>query len=157
MNYDFTVKETDGKDVSLKDFRGKKVVLYFYPKDNTGAWTQEALEFGELHQEFIKADTVILGISRDSLKSHANFRDKYDIPFLLLSDESKEVHNLFQVMKMKKQYGKEFLGVERSTFVFDREGILAKEYRNVKVPGHAAEVLEWVQSMDWLAHVMYNK
>lgn len=98
----------------------------------------------ELIDEFEKNNTVVIGISRDSLKSHAKFRDKYDIPFLLLSDETKEVHNLFNVMKMKKLYGKEHLGVERSTFIFDREGNLIKEFRNVKAKGHAREVLDFV-------------
>lgn len=142
--FDFVLKETDGKDISLKDFRGKNVVLYFYPKDNTSGWTTEALEFVELIDEFEKNNTAVIGISRDSLKSHAKFRDKYDIPFLLLSDETKEVHNLFNVMKMKKLYGKEHLGVERSTFIFDREGNLIKEFRNVKAKGHAREVLDFV-------------
>lgn len=147
MNYDFILKETDGKDISLKDFKGKNVVLYFYPKDNTSGWTTEALEFVELLKEFEKIDTVIIGISRDSLKSHAKFRDKYAIPFLLLSDETEEVHNLFKVMKMKKLYGKEYLGVERSTFVFDKEGNLIKELRNVKAKGHAKEVLDFINSL----------
>lgn len=146
-NYDFVLKETDGKDISLKDFRGKNVVLYFYPKDNTSGWTTEALEFVELLKEFESLDTVIIGISRDSLKSHAKFRDKFDIPFLLLSDEAEEVHNLFNVMKMKKLYGKEYLGVERSTFVFDKEGNLIKEFRNVKAKGHAKEVLDFIRSL----------
>lgn len=147
-NYDFVLKETDGKDISLKDFRGKNVVLYFYPKDSTSGWTTEALEFVELLDEFESQDTVIIGISRDSLKSHAKFRDKYNIPFLLLSDETEEVHNLFNVMKMKKLYGKEYLGVERSTFIFDKEGNLIKEFRNVKANGHAREVLDFIRSMD---------
>ena len=101
----------------------------------------------ELLKEFEKYDTVIVGISRDGLKSHAKFRDKYAIPFLLLSDETEEVHNLFKVMKMKKLYGKEYLGVERSTFIFDKEGNLIKELRNVKAKGHAKEVLDFVNSL----------
>lgn len=141
---DFTLKETDGKDISLKDFKGKNVVLYFYPKDNTSGCTTEALEFMELHEEFDKLNTVIMGISRDSLKSHARFRDKYDLPFLLLSDENQEVHDLFKVMKMKKAYGREYLGVERSTFIFDKNGELVKEFRNVKAKGHAKEVLDFI-------------
>lgn len=146
-DYDFILKETDGKDISLKDFRGKNVVLYFYPKDNTSGWTTEALEFVELLNEFKSLDTVIIGISRDSLKSHAKFRDKYNIPFLLLSDETEEVHKLFDVMKMKKLYGKEYLGVERSTFIFDKEGNLIKEFRNVKAAGHASEVLDYIRNL----------
>lgn len=101
----------------------------------------------ELLKEFESLDTVIIGISRDSLKSHAKFRDKFDIPFLLLSDEAEEVHNLFNVMKMKKLYGKEYLGVERSTFVFDKEGNLIKEFRNVKAKGHSKEVLDFIRSL----------
>lgn len=102
----------------------------------------------ELLDEFESQDTVIIGISRDSLKSHAKFRDKFNIPFMLLSDETEEVHNLFNVMKMKKLYGKEYLGVERSTFIFDKEGNLIKEFRNVKASGHAREVLDFIRNID---------
>ncbi len=101
----------------------------------------------EFHKKFKDLNTVILGISKDSLKSHEKFRDKYNIPFLLLSDESKEVHEMFDVMKAKKMYGKEYLGVERSTFVFDKEGNLIKEYRKVKVKGHAEEVLNYIRDL----------
>ena len=100
----------------------------------------------ELLDEFEKLDTVIMGISRDSLKSHAKFRDKYNLPFLLLSDETEEVHKLFDVMRIKKMYGKEYLGVERSTFVFDKEGTLIKEFRDVKAKGHAKEVLDFIMN-----------
>lgn len=143
--YNFTLKETDGEDISLEDFKGKNVVLYFYPKDNTSGCTTEAVEFRDLHDEFKKLDTVILGISRDSLKSHAKFREKQDLPFLLLSDEDEEVHKLFDVMKPKKMYGREYIGVERSTFVFNKEGELVKEYRNIRAKGHAAKVLEFIK------------
>lgn len=102
----------------------------------------------EVHKEFQDLNTVILGISKDSLVSHEKFRDKYKIPFLLLSDETKEIHEMFDVMKPKKMYGKEYLGVERSTFVFDTEGNLIKEYRKVKVKGHAGEVLDFVRSLE---------
>lgn len=112
---EFTLKETDGKNISLKDFRGKNVVLYFYPRDNTSGCTTEAIEFRDLYEEFKKLDIVILGISRDKLKSHAKFRDKLELPFLLLSDEDEKVHNLYDVMKLKKMYGREYIGVERST------------------------------------------
>ena len=148
MDYNFVVKETDGKDISLKDFKGKNVVLYFYSKDDTSGWTTEALEFVELLKEFDKYNTIIMGISRDSLKSHAKFKEKYSIPFLLLSDEKEEVHNLFDVMKLKKMYGKEYLGVERSSFVFDKAGNLAKEFRNVKPKGHAKEVLDFIIELE---------
>lgn len=143
--YNFTLKETDGEDISLEDFKGKNVVIYFYPKDNTSGCTTEAVEFRDLHDEFKKLDTVILGISRDSLKSHAKFREKQDLPFLLLSDEDEEVHKLFDVMKPKKMYGREYIGVERSTFVFNKEGELVKEYRNIRAKGHAAKVLEFIK------------
>ena len=105
------------------------------------------MEFGELYEEFKKLNTEILGISRDSLKSHVKFRDKYNLPFLLLSDEDKTVHKMFDVMKLKKLYGKESMGVERSTFVFDENGELIKEYRNVKAQGHAREVYDYLKSL----------
>jgi peroxiredoxin Q/BCP len=129
----------------LDNFRGQNVVLYFYPKDNTAGCTTEATEFRNLYNEFVEKDTVILGVSRDTLKSHAKFREKYNLPFLLLSDEDEEVHKLFDVMKLKKMYGKEYMGVERSTFVFDREGELVKEFRNVKAKGHAEKVLKSIE------------
>ncbi|MBU5310823.1 peroxiredoxin [Tissierella carlieri] len=146
LNYDFVLKETSGNDISIKDFKGKNVVVYFYPKDNTAGCTTEALEFMDLYDEFEKLDTVIIGISRDSLKSHAKFRDKHDLPFLLLSDEDEDVHNLFNVMKLKKMYGKEYMGVERSTFIFNKDGELIKEFRNVKAKGHAEKVLEFIKN-----------
>lgn len=145
MEYNFTLKETDGADVSLKDYFGKNVVVYFYPKDNTAGCTTEAMEFRDLHDEFEKTNTVVIGISRDSLKSHAKFREKQNLPFLLLSDEEQVAHKLFDVMKLKKMYGKEYMGVERSTFVFNKEGELVKEFRNVKAKGHAEEVLRFVK------------
>ncbi|MEG2892828.1 MAG: peroxiredoxin [Clostridium sp.] len=143
--YDFVLKETDGSDVSLKDFKGKNVVLFFYPKDNTSGCTAEANEFKELNSQFQGLDTVILGISRDSIKSHAKFREKHELPYLLLSDEEKVVHNMFDVMKMKKVCGKESLGVERSTFVFNKNGELIKEFRKVKSKGHAQDVLDFIK------------
>lgn len=145
--YSFKLKETDGKEISLDDFKGKNVVLYFYPKDNTPGWTNEALEFMEFHKEFEENNTVILGISKDSLKSHQKFRDKHNLPFLLLSDETCEVHDMFDVRKKKTMFGKEYLGVVRSTFVFDTEGNLIKEFRNVKASGHAKDVLEFVKGL----------
>lgn len=147
LKYDFTLKETDGNNISLKDYLGKRIVLYFYPKDNTAGWTTEAQEFMEFHKEFEDLNTVILGISKDGLKSHEKFRDKYSIPFLLLSDESKEVHEQFDVLKPKKMYGKEYMGVERSTFIFDEEGNLVKEFRKVKASGHAKEVFDFIKAM----------
>lgn len=147
VKYDFVLKETDGADISLDSFKGKNVVLYFYPKDNTAGCTTEALEFMELQNEFNKQDTVVLGISRDSLNSHVKFRDKFNLPFLLLSDVDQEVHKLFNVMKLKKMYGKEHMGVERSTFIFNKSLELVKEFRNVKAKGHAEEVLDFVKNI----------
>ena len=122
LKYEFTLKETDGKDISLSDYKGKKLVVYFYPKDNTPGWNNEANSFKDLYDQFKDNNTEIIGISRDSLKSHAKFRDKFDLPFLLLSDEDKKVHELFNVMVPTKMFGKEGMGVERSTFVFNKDG-----------------------------------
>ena len=145
--YKFTLKETDGEEISLDDFKGQNVVLYFYPKDNTPGWNNEAKSFKDLYDQFKDLNTVILGISRDNLSSHAKFRDKFDLPFLLLSDVDAEVHKLFEVIKPKKLYGKEYIGAERSTFIFNKDGDLIKEYRNVKVEGHAEEVLEFIKNI----------
>lgn len=145
--YNFTLKETDGKDISLEDYKGQNVVLYFYPKDNTPGWKNEATSFKDLYDQFKELDTVILGVSRDSLSSHAKFRDKLELPFLLLSDDEGEVHKLFDVVQPKKLYGKEYIGVERSTFVFNKDGDLVKEFRNVKVNGHAENVLEFIKTI----------
>ncbi len=145
QKYNFTLQETDGRNVSLDDFKGQNVVIYFYPKDNTSGCTTEATEFGDLYDEFNKLNTIILAISRDSLKSHAKFREKQNLPFLLLSDKDEEVHKLFDVMKLKKMYGKEYMGVERSTFIINEDGELIKEFRNVKAKGHAEEVLKFIK------------
>ena len=146
-NYEFTLIETDGKDISLSDYRGKNVVVYFYPKDNTPGWNSEANSFKDLYDQFKENNTEILGVSRDSLKSHAKFRDKFQLPFLLLSDEDQKVHEQFNVMVPTKMFGKEGIGVEGSTFIFNSEGELVKEYRKVKVDGHAEEVLNFVKDM----------
>lgn len=143
--YNFTLKETDGRDISLEDFKGQNVVLYFYPRDNTAGCTTEATEFRDLYDEFKKLNTVVLGISRDSLESHAKFRDKHKLPFLLLSDPTEEVHKLFGVMKLKKMFGREYMGVERSTFIFDKDGKLVKEFRNIRAKGHAEKVLTFIR------------
>lgn len=147
LKYEFTLKETDGKDISLSDYKGQNVVVYFYPKDNTPGWNNEANSFKDLYDQFKESNTEILGISRDSLKSHAKFRDKFDLPFLLLSDEDKKVHEIFNVLVAKKMFGKDVIGVERSTFVFNKEGELVKEFRNIKIDGHAAEVLKYIKEI----------
>lgn len=142
---DFTLPGSNGKDVSLSDFRGKKVVIYFYPKDMTPGCTTESCEFRDFHGDYNKLNTEVIGISPDDLKSHDKFIEKYNLPFLLLADEEQKVCQLFDVWKLKSMYGKEFMGVERSTFLIDEEGKLVKEWRKVKVDGHVNEVLEAVK------------
>ncbi|ROT99594.1 peroxiredoxin [Marinobacter sp. R17] len=145
---DFTLPATGEQDISLSDFRGKKnVVIYFYPKDSTPGCTTEGGDFRDHHDAFEKADTVIFGVSRDGIKSHENFKAKQSFPFELLSDKDETVCKLFDVIKLKKMYGKESLGVERSTFLIDKEGVLRQEWRKVKVKGHVEEVLEAAQGL----------
>jgi peroxiredoxin Q/BCP len=122
------------------------VVLYFYPKDNTPGCTTEGAQFRDLHAKFVKAGCSVYGVSRDSLKTHENFKAKMAFPFELLSDESEKVCNQFGVMKMKNMYGKKVRGIERSTFVLDRDRVIRREWRGVKVPGHAQEVLDFVEA-----------
>lgn len=143
---DFTAESTGGP-FTLSANLGKSVVIYFYPKDNTPGCTTEGMEFRDLARDFAKAGAVILGVSRDSLKSHANFKAKLGLPFELISDPEEKLCEQFGVMKLKNMYGKQVRGVERSTFVFDRTGKLAREWRAVKAPGHAAQVLEFVNSL----------
>ncbi len=144
---DFELPSHEGGTVSLSQFKGKNIVLYFYPKDNTSGCTLEAEGFRDRRKEFEELNTVILGVSKDSIKSHSNFAVKIGINFDLLSDSVETVHKLYDVIKPKKMYGREYMGTERSTFVIDKEGNLVKEYRNVKVKGHVDEVLEFVKSI----------
>ena len=144
---DFTLLDKRGNSVSLSDFLGKKVVLYFYPKDSTPGCTTQAQGFRDLHEEFLSAGARIIGVSRDSLKSHENFIGKQSLPFPLISDTDETLCQLFGVIKMKNMYGKQVRGIERSTFLIDREGRLAREWRGVKVPGHVDEVLQAVQAL----------
>jgi peroxiredoxin Q/BCP len=143
---DFAVASTDGT-FRLSDHAGHPVVLYFYPKDNTPGCTTEGMQFRDLYPKFAKLGAVVAGVSRDSLKSHANFRDKMAFPFPLLSDADEALCTRFGVIKMKNMYGKKVRGIERSTFVIDRAGHLAREWRGVKVPGHADEVLAFVKTL----------
>ncbi len=136
-----------GGEVSSAGGKGKIVVLYFYPKDNTPGCTNEAAEFRDLHPQFLRAGALVYGISRDSLKSHAGFKDKLGLPFELISDPDEALCSAFDVIKMKNMYGKQVRGIERSTFVVDAAGKLAREWRGVKVPNHAADVLEFVKSL----------
>ena len=143
---DFTAAASGGA-FTLSAHTGKAVVLYFYPKDNTPGCTTESQDFRDLHAEFEKLGVIVAGISRDSLKSHAGFRSKFELPFELISDSEEKLCSQFGVMKMKNMYGKQVRGIERSTFVFDAAGQLAREWRGLKVPGHAQEVLEVVKSL----------
>jgi len=144
---DFSAPATGGSTFRLSAAFGKSVVLYFYPRDNTPGCTDEGRQFNELHSKFRKLDCEIVGISRDSLRSHENFKSKQGFSFELLSDENEHVCNMFGVMKMKNMYGKKVRGIERSTFAIDANGIMRREWRGVKVPGHAREVLEFVESI----------
>jgi thioredoxin-dependent peroxiredoxin len=144
---DFTLPATGGTDFTLSSFRGKPLVIYFYPKDNTPGCTTESRQFRDLYPEFRKTGCEVVGISRDSIKSHENFKAKFTLPFALLSDAGEKACTQFGVIRMKKLYGKEVRGIERSTFVIDKNGLLQHEWRGVKVDGHAAEVLKFVQSL----------
>jgi peroxiredoxin Q/BCP len=144
---DFTLPATGGKDISLSDFRGRNVVIYFYPKDSTPGCTTEGQDFRDRINTFRRRKTVILGISRDSIKSHENFKAKQEFPFDLLSDAEEQACRLFDVIKEKNMYGRKVLGIERSTFLIDAEGILRREWRKVAVSGHAEEVLDAVKAL----------
>jgi len=143
----FSVPATGGKSLGLKDFKGKRLVLYFYPKDSTPGCTTEGQDFRDHYKQFQKANCEVLGVSQDSLKRHDNFKSKHDFPFELLSDEDGTLCEQFDVIKLKKMYGKEFMGIERSTFLIDENGKLVQEWRQVKVPGHVAEVLAAVKAL----------
>lgn len=144
---DFELAATGGQRFRLSEHRGRILVLYFYPKDNTPGCSNEAKDFARLYPDFANAGADILGVSRDSLKSHENFKAKLGLPFLLASDPEEAVCELFGVMKVKNLYGKQVRGIERSTFVIDGKGVLVREWRGVKVPGHAEEVLRFVQTL----------
>lgn len=139
---DFTLIGSDNQEHKLSQYRGKKVILYFYPRDNTPGCSTEACNFRDSNDVFINKNAIIIGISRDSLKSHTKFIEKFNLPFILLSDEKEEVCNLFNVIKEKNMYGKKVFGIERSTFIINEEGILIKEYRKVKVKDHVSTVLK---------------
>ena len=143
---DFTAAATGGA-FTLSAHKGHPVVLYFYPKDNTSGCTLEGTDFRDLHKQFAKLGAVVAGVSRDSLKSHENFRAKFDFPFDLISDADEKLCAQFGVIKMKNTYGKKVRGIERSTFLIDAKGVLAREWRGVKVAGHAAEVLAAVKAL----------
>ncbi len=144
---EFSATMTGDQIFNLSDYKEKKIVLYFYPKDNTPGCTAESIQFRELHPQFQQANTKIFGVSRDSIRSHEGFKAKLDMPFELISDPDETLCAMFNVMKIKNMYGKKVRGVERSTFVIDGNGKLVKEWRGVKVPGHVDEVLEFVKAL----------
>lgn len=144
---DFELESTGDKKFKLEDYRGKKLIIYFYPKDNTPGCTTESQQFSVLYEQFKTLNCDIVGVSRDSIKSHENFREKLGIPFNLLSDSSETICNRFEVMKLKNMYGKQVRGIERSTFIIDEQGKLIKEWRGVKVPGHVDEVLAFIRTL----------
>ncbi|KMY85599.1 Thiol peroxidase, Bcp-type [Candidatus Paraburkholderia calva] len=143
---DFTAPATGG-EFTLSSLRGKKVVLFFYPKDNTPGCTQESLQFRDHYDQFTAIGAEVVGISRDSVKSHDNFKAKLELPYTLVSDADEAICMLFNVIKMKKMYGKEVRGIERSTFLLDAKGVLRQEFRGIKVPGHVEAIVEAVQAI----------
>lgn len=145
---DLEVQATDDQVFKLSELRGKNVVLYFYPKDNTPGCTTEGQDFRDHYEKFEALDTVIYGVSKDSLKSHENFKSQHCFPFELISDDGERLCQAFDVIKEKNMYGKKTLGIERSTFMIDRKGVLRKEFRKVKVDGHVAAVLDEIKLLD---------
>lgn len=144
----FSLPGTGGAEFDLSAKRGNTLVLYFYPRDNTPGCTTEAQQFRDLHDQFAACRCEVFGISRDSLKSHASFKEKLGLPFELLSDPDEVACNAYGVIKMKSMYGRKVRGIERSTFVVDAAGVLRGEWRGVKVPGHAQQVLEFVRTLE---------
>lgn len=144
---DFTLPASGGGTWQLKDAAGRKLVLYFYPKDMTSGCTRESQDFRDLHGAFRKAGVIVVGVSRDSVRSHDRFTDREKLPFPLLADEEEKLCRVFDVIQEKSLYGRKYLGIERSTFLLDGTGVLRREWRKVKVPGHAEEVLEAAKSL----------
>ncbi|MET1078862.1 MAG: peroxiredoxin [Pseudomonas sp.] len=144
---DFQAAATSGQQVRLADLQGRNLVLYFYPKDSTPGCTTQGQGFRDQHGAFLAADTLVFGVSRDGLKSHENFKAKQGFPFELISDGDEALCQLFDVIKLKKLYGKEYLGIDRSTFLIDKAGVLRQEWRGVKVPGHVDAVLAAAQAL----------
>ncbi len=138
----FTLPATGDQNLSLNDFKGRSLIIYFYPKDNTSGCTREGQDFRDLYPQFIAAGADILGVSRDSIKMHENFRAKHEFPFQLLSDSDELLCKQFDVIHEKKLYGRTYMGIVRSTFLIDAEGILQQEWKKVRVPGHAQAVLD---------------
>lgn len=143
---DFTAPMTGDKTFKLSDYQGKNIVLYFYPKDNTPGCTTEGIDFRNMYEEFQENNTEIFGVSRDSMKSHENFKAKLEMPFDLISDPDETICTMFDVIKLKNMYGKKVRGIVRSTFVINTKGVLVQEWRGVKVPGHINEVLDFIKT-----------
>ena len=143
----FELPATTGTTFKLSNYQGKTLIIYFYPKDNTPGCTTQGMQFRDSYAEFKAANAEIVGVSRDSLKSHENFKAKFSFPFELLADTEELACGIFGVMKMKNMYGKQVRGVERSTFVIDKNGVLVHEWRGVKVDGHAQEVLNFIKTL----------
>lgn len=143
----FSLPGTEGKEFELKNYKGKNIVIYFYPKDCTSGCTLQGQNFRDHYKEFQKYNTEIFGISRDTLKLHEKFRNEQQFPFILLSDTSEKICQLFDVIKEKNMYGKKVRGIERSTFLIDKNGVLRQEWRKVKVDGHIEEVLAAVKTL----------
>lgn len=148
MNYDFKLNSNKREGVTLEDFKGKKLVLYFYPKDNTSGCTLEAQEFAEHYEEIKALGAEVVGLSKDTVRTHENFAKKYELPFELLSDPDRVVLEQYDLIKLKKMYGKEVRGTVRFTFIFDENSNLIKEFRDVKAAGHAEEVLEYLKGLE---------
>lgn len=144
---DFTLDKTGGEKITLSDLKDTALVLYFYPKDDTPGCTNEAKDFAALYEEFIDAGVEIYGISKDSIARHEKFKDKHELPFDLLSDENSSVCEAYSVWVEKKMYGKEYMGIERTTFLIDKEGQIKRIWNKVKVSGHAAQVLETAREL----------
>jgi peroxiredoxin Q/BCP len=140
----FKLAATNGETIKLSDFKGKNVILYFYPKDLTTACINQACDFRDKTADFAAKDTIILGVSMDPVKQHHRFIDKYNLPFMLLADEDHAVCELYEVWQLKKLYGVEYMGIVRSTFLIDKKGILVKEWRNIRVKGHVQAVLGFI-------------
>lgn len=145
---DFSAQATSGQEVNLATLAGTQLVIYFYPKDNTPGCTTQGQDFRDMHADFVAAHTLILGVSKDSLRTHENFKSKQSFPFELISDSDESLCRLFDVIKLKQMYGKEYEGIERSTFLIDKQGVLRREWRKVKVKGHVAEVLQAAQELN---------
>lgn len=143
----FRLPATGEQEITLADCKGKNLVLYFYPKDSTPGCTTEGQDFRDRIHTFRRRNTIILGVSRDSLKSHENFKAKHALPFELLSDIDEKLCRLFDVIKEKNMYGRKVMGIERSTFLIDDKGVLRREWRKVKVPGHVEDVLEAIKAL----------